>query len=143
MDAGSACPYCNGTGMLVCAYRTGVPDPGNTCYIPSRSAAYPTAVIVCVKGRLQPLDPANESKMSRLVKNNPNRICPRCGGTGQFPCSYCSGKGVLSGVLVCSACNGQGEILAKCPECNGMKVVRLQEPCPYCKGKGTVHRLFG
>jgi DnaJ-class molecular chaperone len=143
MEAGSSCPYCNGTGLIVCSYRTGVPDPGNTCYIPSRSYAYPTVVILCVKGRLQPLDPANESKMMRLLRNNPNRICPRCAGTGQFACSYCSGKGILTGVLVCSACNGQGETIAKCPECKGLKTVTKKAPCPICGGVGTVHRLFG
>jgi DnaJ-class molecular chaperone len=143
IEAGSPCPYCSGAGMIVCSYRTGVPDPGNTCYIPSRSYAYPTVVVLCVKGRLQPEDPANESKMSRLLRTNPNRVCPRCNGTGQFPCSYCSGAGILSGVLVCSACNGQGETIARCPECKGTKSVQKKEPCPICGGVGTVHRLFG
>ncbi len=144
MEAGSSCPYCSGTGMLTCNYRTGLPDPGNECYIPSRSTrTYPTIAIICVKGRLMPLDPANESKMGRILRTNPNRVCPRCGGTGQFPCSYCSGKGILEGVLVCSGCNGVGEIIVVCPRCHGHKIASVTEPCPYCKGKGTVHRLFG
>lgn len=49
--------------------------------------------------------------------------CPKCNGTGRFPCPK---------VQTCAICGGKTIINSVCPECRGKKKIS----CPDCGGKG-------
>ncbi len=136
--ASQSCPFCAGAGALKCKYCLAFTymDPA-VCGCPHGTVIKGTAC--CVKGQLQ----AQDSKADQAFgTTNPNRMCPRCFGTGSVVCSACNGTGKSLIETTCKLCMGSGWILQPCAACGGAGEIKRVDPCPDCKGTGYKSGLF-
>lgn len=133
-----SCRFCGGTGVLKCKYCLTFTfvEPA-TCGCPSGSAVKGTAC--CVKGRLQA---GNFTSDQAFGAAHPNRMCPRCFGTGSVVCSACNGSGKTLIETTCKLCMGSGWILKSCAVCGGTGEIKRVDACTACKGTGYKPRLF-